>query len=148
MGPEINIVTLVGFIGFLASTIYFQWKGGRSGVLKEAQDTIGLFKSRVESLESAYEETTKRADSLKLQVVALEAVVAEKDKKINDLILIFQGRDDVTTKFQQKVMELIALTPLIIENTEKIMESLETQNSHIEKLTVLIEKHLKILSKR
>jgi len=132
------IINILGFIFLGIGYIFVQFRTGGKGVAKEVIDT---YKTQVDQLRQELIEAKtdyfKQLDGLKTEITNLnlklaniEGQLIEKDKKIAELITIFQGRDP----------ELVQILRDIKDFMKKLEGQSKTNQTRNEKIDVATDK--------
>lgn len=115
--PSITAISVLANVGGL---FYFSRKGGS----KAADDVIHIFEKRDQEQKVEIARLQENYANIKEQIGRLQGTIEEKDKKLQEYILIFQGKDPDQKLFMKSTAETLARVATFMEKMEPVLNSL------------------------
>lgn len=130
--------TLFGFAALFAGIGYFR-QGKNQGELDKANiklNTNTLLKEQIDALETKVNTQTTDIEKMGREIHELKNAVEEKDKKIDEFMKIFQGRDPQMTAFITTVTKYIESNVPLLESIKMhTIPTIENLQKYLDKQT-------------
>ena len=128
----IGLINIVGFLILGATMVFTQWRLGGNQV---AGEVITTYKEQVVQLRQELEnerqgriqdrhDLQNKLTSLDLQIAQMRGQLIEKDKKIDEMTAILQGKDPSQTQYQKDMIDLRQVAIKYIQDSQKKQEEI------------------------